>query len=100
MTKQRLRIMLVGLMIGLAIFMVACGGGEANVDEGAGDAPDGKALLEGRCVDCHGLDRTTSASKTEAEWRETVGRMVSKGAQLSSAEVDTLVAYLAEMYGP
>ncbi|MCU0519538.1 MAG: hypothetical protein MUF84_02440 [Anaerolineae bacterium] len=103
MAKQWwLRYGLAALVIGLAVFAVGCGGDEAAVDGGAAgvDTPAGQALLEDRCTQCHTLDRVTSESKTAAEWQQIVGSMVSKGAQLSSAEVDTLVAYLAEMYGP
>jgi len=102
MMRQRwLRIGWVGLVVVLALFVVACAGGDATVEEPtAGTASDGRALLEDRCVGCHGLDRTTGASKSAAEWQETVERMVSKGAELSTAEVETLVAYLAETYGP
>ncbi len=100
-TRRWLRIGLVGLVVVLALSGVACTGGDATVEETtAGTALDGQALLEARCVECHGLDRTTGASKSAAEWQETVERMVSKGAQLSPAEVETLVAYLAETYAP
>ena len=61
---------------------------------------DGMALLEERCTECHGLDRTTSARKTREEWEETVIRMVNKGAQLNEEEQAILIAYLTETYGP
>jgi mono/diheme cytochrome c family protein len=95
--RQWLRLGLVGLMMAYAVVSVSCGGGQA--DPGA-SAPDGQALLQERCTACHGLERITSAGKAEAAWRDTVGRMVSKGAQLSTAEVDALVAHLAATYGP
>ena len=103
MTKRRWSgVWLVGLVIGLAVFSVACGGGEANGDgdTSGGDTPTGQALLEGRCAQCHGLERVTSASKSVEEWQSTVARMIEKGAQLDGAEAETLVAYLADTYGP
>jgi len=62
--------------------------------------PEGLVLLEERCTVCHGLDRVERAQKTREEWVSTVDRMVSIGAQLSDAEKEVLVGYLAETYGP
>jgi mono/diheme cytochrome c family protein len=61
---------------------------------------DGEALLQERCTSCHGLDRTTSATKTREEWEKTVTRMVQKGAELNEQEMSILIDYLAETYGP
>jgi len=55
-------------------------------------------LLQQRCVDCHSLDRITSASKTAAEWERSVQRMMAKGARLSAGESAALVEYLAANY--
>ena len=46
------------------------------------------------------LDRVKAASKTLDEWTATVGRMRGKGAELSDAEAEILLEYLAETYGP
>ena len=75
---------------------------EETEEQPAEPAPegDGAALLEERCTECHGLDRTTSARKTREEWEQTVTRMVSKGAELNEEEQDILITYLAETYGP
>lgn len=94
--------------VGLAVLMiallgiVACGGQATERQQPAeGDAAlSGEALLEARCVGCHALDVVTGANKTEAEWLTTVDRMIQKGASLNAAEKETLVSYLAEMYGP
>jgi mono/diheme cytochrome c family protein len=59
----------------------------------------GQALVQSQCSTCHGLDRVERASKTEAEWRSTVQRMVAKGAQLNDAELEAVVAYLTATYG-
>jgi mono/diheme cytochrome c family protein len=91
------------LWAGLAILMIvvfavaACGGQSQPEGEAA---LSGEALLEARCAGCHGLDQVTGATKTEAAWLSTVERMIEKGATLNAAEKETLVAYLAEMYGP
>ena len=57
-------------------------------------APDGKAVMEARCGDCHGLDRITSKSKDRDAWQTTVNRMISKGANLNAEEKAALVDYL------
>ena len=57
-------------------------------------APDGKAVMEARCGDCHGLDRITSKTKDRAGWQTTVNRMISKGATLNAEEKAALIDYL------
>jgi hypothetical protein len=49
---------------------------------------------------CHDLGRVEAASKTQAEWEATVARMRGNGAQLTDAEAQTLVEFLAETHGP
>jgi mono/diheme cytochrome c family protein len=56
------------------------------------------ALLNQRCAGCHNLDRVKAAKKDAATWKATVERMMGKGAQLTPAELDALVKYLAETY--
>jgi hypothetical protein len=57
-------------------------------------------LLQARCTRCHGLDRVQAAAKTQADWEATVERMRAKGAELTDAEAQLLVEYLAETYAP
>jgi mono/diheme cytochrome c family protein len=100
--KVVLSFVLVGLVI--VCLAVACGGAQEEptappAEEPAGDL-SGEELLEARCTQCHGLDPVEAASKTEAEWEDTVERMIGKGAELTDAEAQTLVQYLAETYGP
>jgi cytochrome c5 len=92
---------MVVLFIVAASVMSACGG--AASEQAPAEEPvsvDSETLLQERCTECHGLDRTTSAQKTRAEWDETVTRMVNKGAELNDEEKTILVDYLAETYGP
>jgi cytochrome c5 len=56
------------------------------------------ALVQKACVSCHTLEVVTKKKATKDEWRETVKTMVDKGAPLQSAEVDTVVEYLAAKY--
>lgn len=59
----------------------------------------GRALLNGRCIDCHSAETSTNKTKTLAEWEITIDRMIQKGAQVSPEERDILAAYLAETAG-
>ena len=61
---------------------------------------DGQTLMQQRCSVCHSLSRVTSAQKTTAQWKVTVDKMINNGAQLSPAEEQTLVNYLAQTYHP
>jgi mono/diheme cytochrome c family protein len=96
--------MLVILLLGLLV-VASCGRGQeetvAPTSEPEQVVPptlDGQSLVEERCTTCHGLERTARANKTEEEWRATVERMVSRGANLGSAEQEAVVQYLAETY--
>ena len=71
---------------------------EAPATEEAPPTPDGKTLLQERCTRCHDLGRVERARKTEEEWKATVERMVGKGAQLSQADQELVIRYLAETY--
>lgn len=89
------------LLVLVVVAASACGG--AATEQAPAEEPatvDGETLLEERCTECHGLDRTTSAQKTREEWDQTVTRMVNKGARLSDEEQTVLVDYLADTYGP
>jgi cytochrome c-type biogenesis protein CcmH/NrfF len=98
--KQQLRSQRWVVIIVLAALVIAalaaCGGG-APPDEAVAD---GATLLETRCVQCHDLERTTSQTKTRDQWAATVTDMIDVGAELSDAEAEVLIDYLAETYGP
>lgn len=61
---------------------------------------DGKRLMEAACTQCHGLHPVVTTRDGAPGWRDTVDKMVVAGAQLSAAEMDRLVDYLANAYGP
>jgi mono/diheme cytochrome c family protein len=60
---------------------------DASVDPGL-------ALIQSRCVMCHGADFVLQARKPKAAWRDLINEMVGKGAQVSDAEADQIQAYL------
>ncbi len=67
----------------------------------AQDLPPGKGgeILNANCGGCHGLNRTTSGGKNKSDWKDTVDRMMGKGADVKPEEEDVLLTYLAKYYG-
>ena len=94
--KTMTRIWVVLAVIVLVLMLAACSGGASSSEPKI----DAKAVVEDRCTQCHGLDKVTSAQKTQEQWEMTVSNMVGKGAKLSAEEQTAVVAYLAETYGP
>jgi len=92
-------------LLGMILLLVVTASVLSGCGDGSGGSPDeavsagGETLLQERCTECHGLERTTSAQKTRAEWENTVTRMANRGAELSDAEKTVLVDYLAETHG-
>jgi hypothetical protein len=64
------------------------------------DLPDGpgKQIIEEKCSSCHDAGRIAGQKKTKSDWQDTVGRMMDKGAGLSSDDYDKLVDYLAKNF--
>jgi len=63
--------------------------------------PSEEILLNDRCTPCHTADRFLQANKSAAGWKVSVDRMIQKGAKLSAAEREALLAYLnARKPGP
>lgn len=71
--------------------------------QGQTDAlPEGpaKAVILRACSTCHQPTVIASTPHSADEWDEIVGKMVGLGAQLTDAEQDQVVAYLAQNFGP
>lgn len=64
--------------------------------------PDGagKPVVQRACSGCHSLTVVTSKHASQSEWDQLVNLMVSRGADLSDDEIDTVIAYLSKNYGP
>jgi len=61
------------------------------------DGP-GKAVVEKMCTPCHDLDNVVRTRMTKERWSATVDDMVSRGATGTDAEIEQVVAYLAEHF--
>jgi len=59
----------------------------------------GAALTAQKCQICHELAHVTRSRLSRGEWVDNLQRMRERGAPLSDAEVETIVAYLATYYG-
>jgi len=57
-------------------------------------------LVQERCgTGCHTMAPIEASQKTEDEWRNTVYRMIDKGAELNDREAQRVIDYLSETYG-
>ena len=59
----------------------------------------GQAQTVAACAACHAPAVVTGKHYSEDKWAEVVDQMVNKGAKVSDADYDTIVAYLARSYG-
>jgi hypothetical protein len=99
MTKRSFSIIsLVLLVLFIGTFLSACGTSSSSGTGSTAVGTDGLTLMQSRCSVCHSTDRITSAHKSPADWKTTVDRMISHGAQLNATEEQTLINYLAANY--
>jgi hypothetical protein len=62
---------------------------------GAGQAPDpDRTLVERKCAGCHRASTYTTQHRSEAQWADTIDRMVAHGAQIDDAEYPRILSYL------
>jgi len=59
-----------------------------------------KAVILRACVSCHQPAVILAKTHTADEWDEIVGKMIGRGAELTDAEQDQVIAYLAQHFGP
>ncbi len=67
--------------------------------QGVAEGP-GKELVDSNCAGCHALSFVTSTPHTRVEWQDIVVDMIALGAPLLDDDVDVIVQYLADVYGP
>jgi putative heme-binding domain-containing protein len=59
----------------------------------------GRANFQRICSSCHSVNMVTTQRMTQAEWMGVVNDMVSRGAQGTQDELNSIVTYLAANYG-
>jgi competence ComEA-like helix-hairpin-helix protein len=87
----------------VAVFLaVGLGSASAQTTPAAAAMPDGagKPIVQRACSACHALTVVTSKHASHKEWDQVVNQMVSRGADLTDDEIDTVIEYLAKNYGP
>jgi competence protein ComEA len=59
----------------------------------------GKEIVERMCRSCHVLKVVTSKRASPEQWSQLVDQMMSRGAEGTDEEVETVVEYLAKNFG-
>ena len=60
---------------------------------------EGQATVQTACAACHPPAIIASKHYDADKWAEVVDQMIGKGAKVSDADYDVIVAYLAKTYG-
>ena len=60
---------------------------------------EGKPIVERMCGSCHALKVVTSKRASPEQWAQLVDQMVSRGAEGTDEEIETVVEYLAKNFG-
>jgi mono/diheme cytochrome c family protein len=80
---------------------VASLGGTVMAQDAAPTFPTGagQAEVQAACAACHPPAIVASKRYDADKWAEVVDQMIGKGAKVSDADYDVIVAYLARTYG-
>ncbi len=99
MSKGRvLNIAAVGLTT-LALVSSAPAQAAAPVEAPLPEGP-GKAIVQKMCVGCHAISVVTSRRATPEQWTNIVQQMVSRGADGTDEEIETVTRYLSTNFPP
>ena len=60
---------------------------------------EGKPIVERMCGSCHALKVVTSKRASPEQWSQLVDQMVSRGAEGTDEEIETVVDYLSKNFG-
>jgi competence ComEA-like helix-hairpin-helix protein len=69
-------------------------------DENTLPPGEGQAIVQQKCSSCHALKVVTGKSASRQQWSTIVDQMITRGADVSDDEIDTLLDYLAKNFGP
>ena len=61
---------------------------------------EGQAKAQAACAACHPVAIVAGKRYDAEKWGAVVDQMIDKGAKVSDADYDIIVAYLAKAYGP
>ena len=84
-----------------ALVLAATGSARAQAP-GASPLPDGEGrdIVAVACTQCHGLNVFINIRENAQAWRWQTYEMILRGAQISPAEMDTVVKYFSTSFGP
>jgi cytochrome c5 len=87
---------------GLLVLLTAATASSSYAQQNTNPLPagDGRELVAVACSQCHYLGTIAKIRDGASGWRTYVNNMVLRGAQLTPAEVDKVVNYLALNLGP
>ena len=89
------------LLVLTTTLLAACGAQEEATEPETGSGTvtlDGEALARERCSACHPYSQVEGAKKSPADWKATVERMVTHGAELNADEQAAVIEFLSETY--
>jgi mono/diheme cytochrome c family protein len=86
----------------LVASLVLSSGAASQPQRAAGAFPPGpgQRQVQTACGGCHAMTVITGKHYPSARWEQVVDRMVDRGARVSDADFDVVVAYLARNFGP
>ena len=84
----------------LAIMTVVGAHAQDKQAPDAGATHPGKALLAGKCFQCHNDAMFRDQRQDRRAWESTLYRMVGRGALWTKDEIRSMADYLAVEYGP
>jgi len=61
---------------------------------------EGQAIVQQKCAGCHALKVITGKKASRQQWSTIVDQMITRGADVSDDDIDTLLDYLAKNFGP
>ena len=61
---------------------------------------EGQAIVQQKCSSCHALKVVTGKKASRQQWSTIVDQMITRGADVSDDDIDTLLDYLAKNFGP
>jgi competence ComEA-like helix-hairpin-helix protein len=87
--------------LGLVLAAFCCSAAQ-SADEDAKTLPEGpgRTVTAKVCLNCHESTAFRKARMDRDEWEREVGIMVDNGAKATDAELQTIVDYLVENFGP
>jgi hypothetical protein len=92
--------MRITIIHGMAIMALMMGGTDSGLAQDNPSAKDGGVLVAQLCTKCHNLDEVVRLRQSHEAWADTVYSMVGRGAPIFPDEIDVIIDYLSEVYGP